>query len=281
MGWRVWLFDYSGIIRIIVLGMIASLAFIVRIFSVIRYESVIHEFDPWFNYRITRYLSENGLDAFFNWYDSMSWYPYGRHIGNTSYPGLMSTAATIFWGLNAIGIPVDIRNVCVFTAPLFAGFTSLVTYFFTKEITQKRAPGLLAALFIAIVPSYMSRSVAGSYDNEGVAIFALVLVFYLFNKASRTGSIMTATAASGAYFYMMLSWGGYSFIIMFIPAYTIAMILVDRFTHNMYIAYSVFYIFGVLVGPVIPFVGTATLYQSEHIASHLTFLLVQAYFVKE
>lgn len=29
----------------------------VRLFSVIKYESVIHEFDPYFNYRVTRFLT--------------------------------------------------------------------------------------------------------------------------------------------------------------------------------------------------------------------------------
>lgn len=62
----------------------------------------------------------------------MSWYPIGRRIGVSIYPGLMATASVLYWGLNAIGIPVDIRNVCVFLAPLFAAFTSIVTYFFTK-----------------------------------------------------------------------------------------------------------------------------------------------------
>lgn len=32
------------------------MAFSVRLFSVIKYESVIHEFDPYFNYRVTQYL---------------------------------------------------------------------------------------------------------------------------------------------------------------------------------------------------------------------------------
>ena len=36
-----------------ILVMICLLAFLVRVFSVIRYESIIHEFDPWFNYRTT------------------------------------------------------------------------------------------------------------------------------------------------------------------------------------------------------------------------------------
>lgn len=35
---------------------------------------------------------------------------------------------------------------------------------------------------MAMVPSYISRSVAGSFDNEGVAIFALVFVFFLYVK---------------------------------------------------------------------------------------------------
>ena len=38
--------------------LICVLAFSVRLFSVIKYESVIHEFDPYFNYRVTRYLTE-------------------------------------------------------------------------------------------------------------------------------------------------------------------------------------------------------------------------------
>ena len=34
-------------------------------------------------------------------------------------------------------------------------------------------------LFIS-VPGYISRSVAGSYDNEGIAIFALQFTYYLW-----------------------------------------------------------------------------------------------------
>ncbi len=32
-----------------------------------RFESVIHEFDPYFNYRSTKYLAENGSFEFLNW----------------------------------------------------------------------------------------------------------------------------------------------------------------------------------------------------------------------
>jgi asparagine N-glycosylation enzyme membrane subunit Stt3 len=72
-------------------------------------------------------------------------------------------------------------QVCVFTAPLFSSFCSLAAYGLVSECWDTGA-GLAAAALIGMVPSYISRSVAGSYDNEGVAIFALVFTFYTFIK---------------------------------------------------------------------------------------------------
>jgi len=109
---------------------------------------------------------------------------------------------------------------------VFSGLCAVATYLFAKEATHREGPGLYAALFIAVVPSYISRSVAGSYDNEGVSIFALVLVFYLWIKAVNTGSILWATYCSIAYFYMVNAWGGYSFIINIIPIYVLGLIFI-------------------------------------------------------
>lgn len=173
-------------INLATLGLISLLAFLIRIFSVIRYESVIHEFDPWFNYRVTQFLTSEGAYAFWNWYDPESWYPLGRIIGGTTYPGLMFTSALIHWLCNTLLFPMDIRNICVFLAPVFAALTAISSYYFVKEVTGRSDGGLLSALFIAIVPGYISRSVAGSYDNEAVAIFALLTTFYFFLRAVNT-----------------------------------------------------------------------------------------------
>lgn len=87
------------LIRVSVLFLIYVLAFITRLFSVLRYESMIHEFDPYFNYRVTQFLTRNGFYEFWNWFDFESWYPLGRIVGGTLYPGLMVTAAFIYWTL--------------------------------------------------------------------------------------------------------------------------------------------------------------------------------------
>ena len=96
---------WAPIFRIVILLAISVMAFFVRIFSVIRYESIIHEFDPWFNYRATQYLAKEGLYGLWNWFDSESWYPLGRSIGGTIYPGLMSTSAIIYWILHKLNPP--------------------------------------------------------------------------------------------------------------------------------------------------------------------------------
>lgn len=41
----------------------------------------------YFNYRTTRFLTEEGFYKFHNWFDDRAWYPLGRIIGGTIYPG--------------------------------------------------------------------------------------------------------------------------------------------------------------------------------------------------
>lgn len=252
------LLKWAPAIRMTILLTIFICAVLVRVFSVIRYESVIHEFDPWFNYRTTKYMVESpeGVYDLWNWFDPDSWYPLGRAVGGTVYPGLMTTSGVVYWAFHGIfKIPIDIRNVCVFLAPFFAGLTALATYFMTKEITRRSESGLIAAYFISIVPSYMSRSVAGSYDNEGVSIFALVFTFYLWLKSVNTGSILWSTFAGLSFFYMVASWGGYAFIINIIPIFVLFLLITDRYSTPIYVAYNVFYVIGTILSMQIPFVG--------------------------
>lgn len=193
----------------------------------------------------------------------------------------MGTAACIKWSLDALYLPMDIRNICVFLAPGFAGITAISTYFFTKEATNKAQAGLFAALFISIVPSYISRSVAGSYDNEAVAIYALVNTFYLWLKACNTGSILWSVACTLQYFYMVAAWGGYSFIINLIPIFVVCIMFANKFNMKIYIAYSTFYVLGTMLAMTIPFVTFNAIKSSEHLASHCVFFVMNAYVLVE
>merc|ERR1739844_87044 len=265
----------KSLIVFVVLALCCILGFSSRLFAVIRFESIIHEFDPWFNYRSTAYMVKHNFYDFLNWFDERAWYPLGRIVGGTVYPGLMITSGSIHYILSLLHIPVHIRDVCVFLAPLFSGLTAISTYFLTKELWSQGA-GLFAACFIAIVPGYISRSVAGSYDNEGIAIFALMFTYFLWIKSVKTGSIYWAAWTALSYFYMVSAWGGYVFIINLIPLHVFVLLLMGRFSERIYVAYNSFFIMGLISSMQIPFVGFQPVKTSEHMASAGVFALLQA-----
>ncbi|CAL4894475.1 unnamed protein product [Urochloa decumbens] len=274
---------FGGVLCAFTLLLIGVLAFSIRLFSVIKYESVIHEFDPYFNFRVTQFLSKNGIYEFWNWFDDRTWYPLGRVIGGTVYPGLTLTAGTIWWLVNSLNIPLSVETVCVFTAPIFSANASWATYLLTKEAKGTGA-GLMAAAILAMVPSYISRSVAGSYDNEAVAIFALIFTFYLYVKTLNTGSLFYATLNALSYFYMVCSWGGYTFIINLIPMHVLLCIVTGRYSSRLYIAYAPLVILGTLLAALVPVVGFNAVMTSEHFASFLVFIILHVvalvYYIK-
>ncbi|KAK6958140.1 oligosaccharyl transferase stt3 subunit [Daldinia eschscholtzii] len=252
------------LLRVIILCFIAGAAIASRLFSVIRFESIIHEFDPWFNFRATKYLVAHGFYDFWDWFDDRTWHPLGRVTGGTLYPGLMVTSGVIYHLLRALTVPVDIRNICVLLAPAFSGLTAFASYLLTNEMTTSPSAGLLAAAFMGIAPGYISRSVAGSYDNEAIAIFLLVFTFYLWIKALKLGSVLWGALCALFYGYMVASWGGYAFITCLVPLHAFVLICMGRFSMRLYVSYTTWYALGTLASMQIPFVGFLPVRTSEH-----------------
>ncbi|KXZ53944.1 hypothetical protein GPECTOR_6g862 [Gonium pectorale] len=262
------------LIRCATLIFIYLLAFCIRLFSVLRYESVIHEFDPYFNYRSTIKLVQDGFYEFWNWFDADSWHPLGRVVGGTVYPGLMFTAAILYKISNFLTACIKLRDICVFTAPFFAGNTALIAYLFGKELKDAET-GLVAAALMAIVPGYISRSVAGSFDNEAVAIFALLSTFYLWVRAVNLGTVAAGVLAAFAYLYMAASWGAYVFISNLIPLYVIVMFVAGRYSRRLYVAYTTFWAVGSLLAMQVRFIGFNHVLSNELLAFNGVFLGLQ------
>ncbi|KAF4594630.1 oligosaccharyl transferase STT3 subunit [Ophiocordyceps camponoti-floridani] len=265
----------QALLKVVILCLIAITAVASRLFSVIRFESIIHEFDPWFNFRATKYLVNNGFYKFWDWFDDRTWHPLGRVTGGTLYPGLMVTSGIIYHALRAIAIPVDIRNVCVLLAPAFSGLTAYAAYLLTNELTTLPSAGLLAAIFMGIAPGYISRSVAGSYDNEAIAIFLLVFTFYLWIKALKVGSMLWSVFCALSYGYMVASWGGYAFITCLLPLHTFVLICMGRYSPRLYVSYCTWYALGTLASMQIPFVGFLPVKTSEHMPALGIFGFIQ------
>ena len=108
---------------------------------------------------------------------------------------------------------------------------------------------------------------AGSYDNEAIAIFLLMFTFYLWIKALKTGSAFYSTLAAMFYGWMVAAWGGYVFITNMVPLHVFVLILMGRFSNRIYTAYSSWYVIGTLASMQVPFVGFLPVRTSEHMAA--------------
>ncbi|MCJ1339184.1 oligosaccharyl transferase stt3 subunit [Bachmanniomyces sp. S44760] len=264
-----------GLLRLIILCTVAAAAVSSRLFSVIRFESIIHEFDPWFNFRATKYLVEHGFYSFWDWFDDRTWHPLGRVTGGTLYPGLMVTSGAIYHLLRLLSMPVDIRNICVLLAPACSGLTAFASYLLTSEMSNSPSAGLLAAVFMGIAPGYISRSVAGSYDNEAIAIFLLVFTFFLWIKSVKNGSVMWGALTALFYGYMVSAWGGYVFITNLLPLHAFILIAMGRYSPRLYVSYSTWFALGTLASMQVPFVGFLPIRSSEHMSALGVFGLLQ------
>lgn len=179
----------------------------------------------------------------------------------------MVTSGVIYHFLRLLAIPVDIRNICVLLAPGCSGLTAFATYLLTKEMSDSPSAGLMAAAFMGITPGYISRSVAGSYDNEAIAIFLLVFTFYLWIKSVKLGSMMWAGLCALFYGYMVSAWGGYVFITNLLPLHAFVLICMGRFSPRLYVSYTTWYALGTLASMQVPFVGFLPIRSSEHMSA--------------
>ena len=195
------------------------------------------------------------------------WYPLGRHVGSTTYPGLQLTAWGIHAGLVRLAdafpdqVPPapSLHDVCVFIPAAFGllatSFTGLIAY----EATADPNAGVAAAFFMAILPAHLMRSVAGGFDNESIAITAIVATFYFWCRSLRTPrSWPWALVAAAAYSYMVAAWGGYVFVLNMIGVHAAVLILLGRFTPGLHRAYTLWYVLGTagaLCGPARYLVG--------------------------
>ena len=271
------LFHAIGLPLLLLVSLFAAVY--IRLEAPRKYGNVIHEFDPWFNYRATKYLVDNGWEKFSNWYDYECWYPLGRPVGHTIYPGLMVTAAGIFHAAEAAGQGWSLNDVCVFLPAAFSVVTCLAVYGLAYETSDGNRAAATAACFImAIMPAHLMRSVAGGYDNECVAVAAIVVTFWLWVRAVKSPRFcwLWATLCGFCYVYLVSAWGAYIFALNMIGVHVgVAVLLLGRFSLRVYVAYSVFYVIGTVGALQFPVVGWQPLQAMEQMGPMAVFLALQ------
>eukprot|EP00929_Paragymnodinium_shiwhaense_P050889 TRINITY_DN25620_c0_g1_i1.p1 TRINITY_DN25620_c0_g1~~TRINITY_DN25620_c0_g1_i1.p1 ORF type:complete len:1033 (+),score=90.75 TRINITY_DN25620_c0_g1_i1:64-3162(+) len=263
-------------------------AYRIRLFAIETYGPVIHEFDPWFNYRATEFLAYRGWHAFFTWFDHMAWHPLGRPIATTIYPGMQIVSVAIWKSLalaRAWGLEVSewsLNDVCCYVPAWLGSVATFFTALMAHEGAYKTSGGspsaaACTAAIMAIIPAHAQRSVGGGYDNESVAMSAMVGTFYLWNRSLRSETSWPVGILAGlAYMCMASTWGGYVFVINVIGLHAAAVLLLGYDTERLYRAYSCFFFVGTLGAMRVPVVGWTPLRSLEQIGPLALFIALQA-----
>ena len=174
----------------------------------------LNEFDPFFNYRATQYVVENGFNSYFEWNDNLSWYPHGRDVSQTSQVMLHFTAATTYWLFGGGG---DLYDFTILFPVIFGSFTAIVVFALVRVIGGTTA-GLFAALFFSISLPIIIRGQIGWFKSEPLGLFFSILAVYLFLSGIKTKnskiSIAKIIPAGIFLIFGMSAWGGNQFFII-------------------------------------------------------------------
>jgi len=263
-----------------------------RMHAINTFGLVIHEFDPWFNFRATQYLADHGLSKFFKWYDYMSWSPLGRPIGTTIYPGMQMVSVFIWNVLNhpsisplvakVLGVSkfaISLNDVCCYVPVGFGAFATSLIFLFTWVTSGSPNAALVAAGIMAIIPAHLMRSVGGGFDNESVAVSCLCLTFLLWTfsiSGTKHNSFTFWGVLTGlAYTCMAATWGGFIFVLNMIGLHAFVLLLLGRYTTRLYSAYTLWYVVGTLGAMQVPVIGFGPLKSLEQLAPGCVFVLFQ------
>lgn len=208
----------------------------------------LNEFDPFFNYRATQYVVDNGITEYLEWNDDLSWYPSGRDVARTSQVMLHLTAATTYW---IFGGGMDLYDFTILFPAIIASLSVIVIFAFVRVIGGTTA-GLFSALLFSVSIPLLIRSPIGWFKSEPLGLFfGLLIVYFLLsgiNSKNKKIAFLKLIAAGVFTTFAISAWGGnqffiipiglffltlpflrtdHKFIIWAIPLYTITTILVS------------------------------------------------------
>jgi len=220
-------FKISHIFVIGILVLAFSTSFLIRS-QPAGYGFELNEFDPFFNFRATEYIVENGFSEYFKWNDDKSWYPHGRDVSATSQVMLHSTAAIsyqIFGGNSSL---YDFTILF----PAVIGSLTVVVIFALVRLFAGTTAGLIASLLFAVSLPIIIRGSIGWFKSEPLGIFYGLLGLYLFLSAmhSKNKKIIISKIIFGGIImsFGMSSWGGNQFFIIPIGLFILALPFVRK-----------------------------------------------------
>ena len=225
--------------HILVIGLLIlafSTTFLIRT-QPTQYGFELNEFDPFFNFRATEYIVENGLIEYFEWNDDKSWYPYGRDVSSNSQIMLHITAAISY---QIFGGNSSLYDFTILFPAVIGSLTVIVVFALVRVLGGTTA-GVIASLLFAVALPVLVRGSIGWFKSEPLGIFYGLLGLYLFLSGIRTKdkkfTILKIVSGGIILSFGMASWGGNQFFIIPIGLFILALPLVRK--DHKFLAWSI------------------------------------------
>jgi len=174
----------------------------------------LNEFDPFFNFRATKFIVDNGYVEYFAWHDDKSWYPDGRNVSATSQVMLHITTAALY---QSFGMGQSLYDFTILFPVIIGSLTTIVIFALVRVLGGTTA-GLLASLFFAVSMPVIIRGTVGWFKSEPLGLFYGFLGVYLFLSGikSDNGKVSFFKLIAGGVFVSLgiSSWGGSQFFVI-------------------------------------------------------------------
>src|SRR6476646_1487549 len=180
-------FQIRHLLVVVVLVLAFTTAFIMSSYP-IKYGFFLNEFDPYFDYRASKFIVDNGLDAYWKWHDTMSWFPEGRDVPKTSQSGLHIAAAFLY---EAFGRGISLLDFTILLPVILGSLTTIIIFALVRTLSSTTA-GLFSALIFAFSPAIIQRGNLGWFKSEPLGLFFGLLGTYLFISAVKHSQIKYA-----------------------------------------------------------------------------------------
>ena len=271
---------HDVLIHYTMLMLIAILAFCIRMLP-LQWGFFLSEFDPYFHYRLAKYIDKHGLFSWLTWHDYKSWYPYGRDIGKTSFPGLAMTAAILYRLLRMLGVPITLYQLCVIFPPIMGALTCVAIYFLARDIGGRNV-AILSALFLAINPPYITRTSLGFFDDETVGIFSMIVVFFAFLRSLNEEipakkRLLYSVIAGLLLGYISASWGASRYPLGILWLLAFVLLITGKYNTELLKSYAITLGLGLFIAIHIPKLGPKFLTEFSCIPALGVLILLAIY----
>ncbi len=187
--------------------------------------------DPWIEYWVANITYHHGIlswwrlkptDPEFGPLIKKFWYPWGRDITTTTYPGIPLVASLTYPLAAPFGL--TLKDWIAIQPLIYAVITVLLVYVAVRELLDgSEVGGLAAALVYAVLPAAADRTMIGFTEKEGAALPFVFLFIYFYSKMIKVPysnprkKILYAILSGLAMAMVGWFWGGYQYVFVVLP----------------------------------------------------------------